>query len=160
MKHQLNETIDMFKCEHGNLENRYTSPAGHHLFNVNEDEVLLNEKRKELFHTITAKLLYIMKRARPDIELAVSFLCTRVQNPNLDDWKKLQRVIGWLEGTINDTRFIGANSLEQLFTWIDASYAVHMNMRGHTGGAISMGYGVIHSRAGKQRINTKSSTES
>ena len=160
MKHQLNEAIDMFKCEHGNLENRYTSPAGHQLFNVNEDAILLNGKRKELFHTITAKLLYIMKRARPDIELAVSFLCTRVRNPNIDDWKKLQRVIGWLEKTINDTRFIGANSLEQLFTWIDASYAVHMNMRGHTGGAISMGYGVIHSRAGKQRINTKSSTES
>ena len=68
--------------------------------------------------------------------------------------------MGWLESTIDDTRFVGANSLNELFTWIDASYAVHMNMRGHTGGAISMGYGVLHARAGKQKINTKSSTES
>ena len=72
----------------------------------------------------------------------------------------MKRLLGWLESTINDTRIIGANSLQDIYTWIDASYAVHANMRGHTGGAISMGYGVIHARAGKQKINTKSSTES
>ena len=160
MKDQLQETIDLFKSDYGQLVNRYTSPAGHHLFEVDENASLLDEKRKELFHTITAKLLYIMKRARPDIELTISFLCTRVRNPSEDDWKKLQRVLGWCEATIEDVRIIGANSLEQLFTWIDASYGVHMNMRGHTGGAISMGYGLIHARAGKQKINTKSSTES
>ena len=33
-------------------------------------------------------------------------------------------------------------------------------MRGHTGGAISMGYGIIHGKSSKQKINTKSSTES
>ena len=33
-------------------------------------------------------------------------------------------------------------------------------MRGHTGKAISMGYGIVHGRLGKQKINTKSSTES
>jgi len=53
-----------------------------------------------------------------------------------------------------------ASNLQQLYIWIDASYAVHMNTRGDTGGAISMGYGVIHVRAGKQKNNTKSSTES
>ena len=101
-----------------------------------------------------------MKQSRPDIELAISFLCTRVKKPSIDDWKKLRRVLGWLKCTIGDTRFIGANSLDQIYTWIDASYAVHMDMRGHTGGAISMGYGLVHARAGKQKINTKSSTES
>ena len=160
MVDQLLEVIDLYKSKHGKLENRYTSPAGHQLFDINPDEILLDTDKRELLHTITQKLLYIMKRGRPDIELAVSFLCTRVRNPSLDDWKKLKRVLGWLESTINDTRFIGANDLEQLYTWIDASYAVHMDMKGHTGGAISMGYGVVHARAGKQKINTKSSTES
>ena len=46
-----------------------------------------------------------------------------------------------------------------MLTWIDASYAVHPNMRGHTGGAISFGNGVAHARAGKQNLNVKSSTE-
>ena len=46
-----------------------------------------------------------------------------------------------------------------MMTWIDASYAVHPNIRGHTGGAISFGKGVVHARAGKQKLNVKSSTE-
>ena len=33
-------------------------------------------------------------------------------------------------------------------------------MRGHTGGAISMGYGLVHGKSSKQKINVKSSTES
>ena len=44
-------------------------------------------------------------------------------------------------------------------TYIDASYAVHPNMRGHTGGAISLGHDVVHSKASNQNINVKSSTE-
>ena len=64
----------------------------------------------------------------------------------------MKRVLGWLKATLEDVRIIGANSLEQIFTWIDASYAVHMNIQGHTGRAILMGYGVIHAKAGKQKL--------
>jgi len=39
-------------------------------------------------------------RARPDIQLAVAFLCTRVQNPYTDDYKKLAKVMKYLELTI------------------------------------------------------------
>ena len=85
MKDQLRETIDLYKSKHGQLGNRYTSPAGHHLFEVNKDAKVIDEGRRELFHTITAKLLYIMKRSRPDIELVVSFLCTRVRDTSEDD---------------------------------------------------------------------------
>jgi len=52
-----------------------------------------------------------MKRSRPDIEIAVGFLCTRVTTGDEDDWKKLRRVIAWLKGTIDDGRIIGATSL-------------------------------------------------
>ena len=54
---------------------------------------------------------------------------------------------------------IGASSLEDLFLFIDASYAVHNDMRGQTGGCMSMGWGVIHGKSGKQKLNAKSSTE-
>ena len=43
--------------------------------------------------------------------------------------------------------------------WVDASYATHPDMRSHTGGAISLGHGVINSKSSKHKINTKSSTE-
>ena len=47
-----------------------------------------------------------------------------------------------------------------LQTWIDASYTTHHDMRGHTGGINSMGKGTVIHGCSKQKINTKSSTES
>lgn len=46
-----------------------------------------------------------------------------------------------------------------MYTWVDASYAVHRDMKSHTGGAVSFGRGVIMSKSSKQKLNTKSSTE-
>ena len=33
-----------------------------------------------------------------------------------------------------------ANNLSQLFTWVDAAYRVHPDIKGHTGGGMSFGY--------------------
>ena len=44
--------------------------------------------------------------------------------------------------------------------WIDASYAVHNDMKGHTGAALSLGKGGINSGSWKQRLVARSSTES
>ena len=44
--------------------------------------------------------------------------------------------------------------------WIDASYAVHPNMRGHTRGGASTGRGFIIMTSTNQKLNTCSSTES
>ena len=65
-----------------------------------------------------------------------------------------------MKDTADDKRIIGANSVNDIFTWIDAAHAVHENMRSQTGGCMSLGWGVFHARSGKQKINTKSSTES
>ena len=100
-----------------------------------------------------------MKRVRPDIELPISFLCTRVKSPTVKVWDKLKRVIQFLYGTIKDNRIIGFNDLASLLTYVDASYAVHNNMRSHTGGMMTFGKGIIHGKASKQKLNVKSSTE-
>ena len=54
---------------------------------------------------------------------------------------------------------IGASSLIDIFTWIDAAYAVNPDMKSQTGGAISLGVGVLHAKSSKQKLNVKSSTE-
>ena len=93
------------------------------------------------------------------METAESFLCTRVANPNEDDWQKLERLLRFVNSTREDKRIIGINDINTMNTFIDASYIVHSNMRGHTSGAISIGVGIIHGKASKQKINVKSSTE-
>ena len=52
-------------------------------------------------------------------------------------------------------RIMGTYGLETLRTYVDASYATQMDMRGHTGGIISLGKGIIHSKSSKQKINTR-----
>ena len=54
----------------------------------------------------------------------------------------------------------GATNLDEIFTWVDASYAVHHDMKNQIGGAMSMGLGVTHRRSINTNLNTKISTES
>jgi hypothetical protein len=53
------------------------------------------------FHTVVAKLLYLAKRAHPDILTAVSFLCTKVTKPTKEDQKKLVRIMGYIKQSAN-----------------------------------------------------------
>ena len=75
------------------------------------------------------------------------------------DRYKLKRVLTWLKSTINDKSIMGMVSNDILHTWIDVSYAVHDNMRGQSGEAISMGHGIVTEKLVKQKLNSKSSTE-
>jgi hypothetical protein len=43
--------------------------------------------------------------------------------------------------------------------WVDAAYAVHSNMKGHTGGTMMMGNGSAYSTSSKQKMVGRSSTE-
>ena len=100
------------------------------------------------------------KRARTDIQPTLSFLCTRVQKSNTSDWEKLKRLLQFVNVTIDEKLTLSADKgLTFIKTWVDASYAVHPNMRGHTGGCLTLGRGMLHARSSKQKLNTKSSTE-
>ena len=54
---------------------------------------------------------------------------------------------------------MGAESIIQLCTWVNAAYVVHPDFKIHTGGCMSFGYGMIHFNQSNQKLNTKSSTE-
>ena len=55
---------------------------------------------------------------------------------------------------------MGSNNLLKLETWVDASHAVNEDMRGHIGGCISYGVGIVHGKTSKNKLNTKITTES
>ena len=46
-----------------------------------------------------AQGLFLTKRGRPDIQTGIAFLCTRVQQPNEEDWEKLMRLMKYMNGT-------------------------------------------------------------
>ena len=76
------------------------TPAAHHLFDIAEYATKLSQAGADIFHHFVAKLLYLSMRARPDIQISVSLLCTRVRGPDTDDYKKLARVMKYIQGTI------------------------------------------------------------
>ena len=137
-----------------------SSAAPNNLFVVNEDCEKLPDDVAASFHTIVAKVLYVTKRARPDTSLAIAFLTTRVRSPDTDDWEKLCHLMEYLRGDRDRPLILSGDNEGVLMWYIDASFAVHPNMRGHTGGCMTMGRGFPISVSTKQKLNTKSSTES
>jgi hypothetical protein len=151
---------DMFKEMPEEWTGQAATPAANHLFEVNPEAEQLDEDTAQTFHRLVAKLLFICKRARPDIQTAVAFLCTRVKSPDVDDWKKLRRVMMYLRGTPNLPLTLKAGDMSILKWWIDASFATHADMKSHTGVMLTLGKGAAYAASTKQKLNTKSSPES
>jgi hypothetical protein len=138
----------------------FNTPAGNHLFEVDPEAEQLDEDTAQTFHRLVAKLLSLCKRARPDIQTAVAFLCTRVKSPDVDDWKKLRRVMLYLRGTPDLPLTLKAGDMSILKWWIDASFATHADMKSHTSVMLTLGKGAAYAASTKKKLNTKSSTES
>ena len=156
MKQYLEEAL----AECGmDIKRKAETPAGKGLFEVDATSPLLEKRDGEVFHSITAKLLYVSTRARIDLLLAIAFLSTRVSKSTKEDRAKLKRVLEYIKGTLDHEYTIGADDLGRMRTWVDASFAVHPDMKSHTGGVISFGTGGMAAKCWKQKIVTKSSTE-
>jgi hypothetical protein len=141
---------------------RVSTPAAEHLFRVNPKAEKLNPEKAEEFHTTVAKALFLCKRARPDLQPTVPFLCTRVKAPDQDDWKKLLRMMKYLQQTIELELTLEAadeNGVVICKWYPDAAFAVHDDCKSHTGAVLTLGKGAVNTISAKQKLNTKSSTE-
>ena len=140
-----------------------SAPAPHndYLFKVrDEDEAkFLPEEQAVLFHHSVAQLLFLACRARRDIQVAVAFLTTRVKKPDEDDWGELRRILQYLKGTRTLPLRLTVDNLTYSKWFIDASHAVHWDCKGQTGAGMTLGEGAVISSSKKQKINTRSSTE-
>ena len=141
------------------MEGTATTPAAEHLFKINEAPTYLDDENAMFFHHNVAKLLFLCKRARPDLQTTVAFLSTRVKRPDHDDYKKLARAMKYLRKTVTLPLTLEADDLQLVHWWIDGAFATHRDMRSHTGGAMSLGKGVIYGTSTRQKLNTRSSTE-
>ena len=82
-----------------------------------------------------------------------------MQGSNESDWKKLIRLLKYLNGTKEKKLILCADNLNVIKWYIDASFAVHPDFKSHTGAVMTMGTGAIQSMSRKQKLNTRSSTE-
>ena len=83
------------------MNGRSKWPANAKLFDVDVTSTKLNVRDQDYFHWMVARLLFVAKRAQPDIQVAVAFLCTRVSSPSQQDYNKLSTVIKYIRETIH-----------------------------------------------------------
>ena len=155
----MKKLVDEIIAGCGVTEERAT-PATEELFNVRDAEKL-NPIQKDRFRSYVAKLLFVAKRVKPEILVAVSFLSTRVLLCDVDDLAKLNRVLGYLIRTRHRGIVLRIGEYMTVEAYIDAAYGVHTaSGRSHSGCAIVLGGGgPVFVRSSKQKIVVKSSTE-
>ena len=135
------------------------SPAQADLFTILPDSPTLESGKAEEFHSRVAKLLYMAKRTRPDMLTVIGFLATRVQAPTQQDWMKLDRALRYLRATRDMWLNLTASDDYNVEAYIDASFGVHPDGKGHTGVCITIGSGFFYVASTKQKLVAKSSTE-
>ena len=138
------------------------SPVRNNLFESREEEdiKLLPKEQASQFHRTVPQLLFLCMRARPDVQTLLSFLTTRVKEPDEDDWGKLRRGLVYLNSTLYMKQYMTTDSLCMIKWGVDTSYGVHCDSTGRTGAMISMGKGAMVNISRKHKLNVGSSTES
>ena len=136
MKEYVRKMIEDFPYPK-EIMTKIQTPAANHLFKTRDNCPKLPKDKAEAFHTWVAKGLFLCQRARLDIQTAVAFSCTQVQNPDEDDWKKLIRLLCYLNTTKNLFLTLEADNLNDAKWWADAAFAVHPDMKSHAGGSLS-----------------------
>ena len=65
----------------------------------------------------------------------------------------------YLQSTKDLPLILSADGSGLLRWWVDASYGVHMDMKGNTDNNMSLGKGSVYTTANQQKLVTRSSTE-
>ena len=72
---------DIYKEAAEGMNGTAVTSAFANLFKVNNNSMNLNTEMADYFHSVTTRLLFESKRARPNIEVEVVLLCGRVKIP-------------------------------------------------------------------------------
>ena len=107
MQEYIEEVIDLFGEK---LNRSIATPTSLLLFILNPNAMTLSAERKERLGSIVGKLLWVCKRGRPYVDVAVAYLCTRVSKATMDDWRKLRRLLNFLQATKDDKRIMSVTT--------------------------------------------------
>jgi hypothetical protein len=125
----LSELDDGFSVVKKKSNPARTSAAPDDLFIVNKDAEKLSKEGSTALYNLVAKTLYVSKHARLDVSTAIAFLTTRVRAPDIDDWRKLSHLMEYLRVDSLCPLILSADGSGVLIWCVDASFAVHPNMR-------------------------------
>jgi hypothetical protein len=68
-------------------------------------------------------------------------------------------MMNYLKATKDDVPCMSANDTGTIKWHVDAAFAIHKDMKSHTGATMTLGSGTIRLISAKQKVNTQSSTK-
>ena len=139
---------------------KINDPAGDNIFEIPIVSKMLEESERSMFHTTVCQLLYLAKRTRFELLMAISFLAGRVTNATQSDRSKLIRVLQYLKNHPAKRLYFRKQASPTLSVYIDASWAVHQDCTSRTGVFLIFMGCIIAAYSIKQKLITRSSTES
>jgi hypothetical protein len=134
---------------------RRVTPATDDLFEVNTNLERLSDDMAKKFRSRVAKLLYMALRTRPDILVALPFLSTGVTKSTAQDWSKLKRVMMYVNTSPDLGVILRVDGGLQVMAHVDASFAVHPDMKGQSGAVITLGAGPVSVASRKQGVGVR-----
>ena len=96
--------------------------------------------------------MYLSKQSRPEIQLSVSYLFTRIIEPYTNYYKKLARVMQHIPGTICLPLILSIKNYVNIKWYVDVAFAVHNDRRRHTGGFMTIGTGGYYVKSSFKNI--------
>ena len=83
------------------------------------------------------KGLFSCKQDHPYIGPTIAALCTCMKNFNKNDWKKLDRLLQYINGTRNEKLILSADDFHVIKWYVDADFDVHTEFYIHTSGGMT-----------------------
>ena len=71
----------------------------------------------------------------------MSFICCIVREPDVDENKKLARVVKYIQDNIGLPLIPSIDKSGNIKWYVDSEFSAYKNMRSHTGGVMKMGTG-------------------
>ena len=133
--------LDELQKTHGIKEPSITTPAADYLFSTSTSLPVLSTAEGKLIHSVTAKIMFIANRGRPDLLTFISYMTKRVLQPTAEDARKPLRAIAYLKATADIVLQLGYSGTPRVYTYIDASFGTHSDRKSHTGVYATLGTG-------------------
>ena len=143
----------------GPVEENPKTPCTEYLFKCSDNSPVLNPSLAKIVHSLTARILFVANRARPDLLTFVSFMTKRVLAPTVEDGRKLLRALRYLAHTSKLELTLSFKGTPHVSAYVDASFTVHPDKKSHTGVMATLGTGAFYTKSTSQKINTTSSCE-
>ena len=111
------------------------------LLKIDDDSPQLSGEKLEIFHTISIKDMFLVKRARPDLDPGFVLLATWVRALTKQCWSKLAKIMSFMLETKDEVLMLSPDDTKNLHWHAGSAFGALPDVKTHTGGTFSMDFG-------------------